>query len=215
MVSDPELKLLSAKPSPFARKVRVALIEKGIPFETTIDAPWNTDSIASSMNPLGKVPALDIGKGQVLYDSKVIVEYLETLDRDPVLLPKDPFARVAHKQIEALADGVCDAIVLTVIEGAREPALQSAWWIARQRGKANAGVAEASRLLGSREWFVGDTFGLADIAVGCMLGYVSLRAPDLEWRRSYPNLDKFSTRMEARPSFRETRPEPQKIDTFH
>ncbi|MDH3316207.1 MAG: glutathione S-transferase N-terminal domain-containing protein [Gammaproteobacteria bacterium] len=206
---------MSAKPSPFARKVRVALIEKGIPFETIVDAPWNADSTASSMNPLGKVPALDIGKGQVLYDSKVIVEYLETLDRDPVLLPKDPFARVAHKQIEALADGVCDAVVLTVIEAAREPALQSAWWIARQRGKAKAGIAEASRLLGSRECFVGDTFGLADVAVGCMLGYVSLRAPDIEWRRSYPNLAKFSTRMEARPSFRETLPESQQIDSIH
>ncbi len=206
------MKLLSAKPSPFARKVRVALIEKGIPFETLIDAPWNADSKASSMNPLGKVPALDIGQDQVLYDSKVIIEYLETLGRDPVLLPKDPYARVAHKQIEALADGVCDAIVLTVIEGAREPGLQSAWWIARQRSKTEAGIAEAARLLGSRKWFVGDTFGLADVAVGCMLSYVSLRAPDIEWRQTYPNLDAFSERMEARPSFQQTIPETQQID---
>ncbi len=209
------MKLLFAKPSPFARKVRVALIEKGIPFETIVDAPWNADSKASSMNPLGKVPALEIGKGEVLYDSKVIVEYLETLGRDPVLLPIDPFARVAHKQIEALADGVCDAIVLTVIEGAREPALQSAWWIERQRGKAEAGIAEAARLLGSREWFVGNTFGLADVAVGCMLGYGSLRAPDIEWRRRYSNLDAFSKRMESRPSFRQTVPEIQQIDPVH
>ena len=209
------MKLLSAKPSPFARKVRVALIEKGIPFDTLIDSPWNADSKASGMNPLGKVPALDIGKDQILFDSKVIIEYLETLGRDPVLLPTDPFARVAHKQIEALADGVCDAIVLTVIEGARAPEQQSTWWIERQRGKATAGIAEAARLLGSRQWFVGDAFGLADIAVGCMLGYVSLRAPYIEWKQDHPNLEAFSARMESRPSFRETVPEPQTIDPVH
>ncbi len=209
------MKLLSAKPSPFARKVRVALIEKGMPFESIIDAPWNADSKASSMNPLGKVPALEIGKGEVLYDSKVIIEYLETLDRDPELLPKDPLAREAHKKIEALADGVCDAIVLTVIETAREPALQSADWIARQHGKATAGIAETARLLGSRDWFVRDAFGIADVAVGCMLAYVSLRAPHIEWRKRYSNLGTFSARMESRPSFRDTVPEPQQIDTIH
>lgn len=206
---------MSAKPSPFARKVRVALIEKGIPFEIIVDAPWNADSKASQMNPLAKVPALDIGQGQVLYDSKVIIEYLETLGRDPVLLPTDPYARVAHKQIEALADGVCDAIVLTVIEGARDPGLRSDWWLARQRSKAEGGIAEAARLLGSREYFVGDTFGLADVAVGCMLGYVSLRAPEIAWWQSYPNLAAFSARVETRPSFRDTVPETQQIDPVH
>ncbi len=207
-----QMKLLSAKPSPFARKVRVALIEKNVPFETVFDAPWNTDSQAPSLNPLGKIPALDVGDGRVFYDSKVIIEFLETLDRAPALLPRDSGARLQHKQIEALADGVCEAVVLTVIERARKASLQSNDWIARQLGKVRSGIGEAARLLGDRRWFVGDELGLADVAVGCMLAYVELRVPEVEWREIHPKLDEFSRRIESRPSFESTRPEPQQID---
>lgn len=206
------MKLLSAKPSPFARKVRVALIEKAISFEIIVDAPWNANSRASSMNPLGKVPALDVGDGRVFYDSKVIIEYLETLGRPPALLPENPGARVEHRQVEALADGVCEAVVLTVVERARKSSLQSEAWIARQLGKVRSGIGEAAKLLGGRHWFVSDELGLADVAVGCMLAYVELRVPDVEWRKTHSMLDDFSGRVEARPSFQCTRPEPQQID---
>ena len=207
------MKLLIARPSPFARKVRVALLEKGIAFETLIDLPWNPGAQAPSLNPLGKVPALVLDDGRTLYDSKVIIEYLETLGRAPALLPAEPGARVAHRQIEALADGVCDAVVLIVLERARRAELQSADWIARQRAKVEAGFAEAERLLDGGNWFVGDTFGLADVAVGCMLAYTALRLPDCDWHARCPALAAFSTRIEARPSFGATRPEPQPIQT--
>jgi len=208
-----QMKLLIARPSPFARKVRIALLEKGIPFETLVDLPWNPGAQAPSMNPLGKVPALVLDDGRTLYDSKVIIEYLETLGRAPALLPLEPGARVAHRQIEALADGVCDAVVLIVLEHARRPELQSADWIGRQQAKVEAGFAEADRLLAGNGWFVGDCFGLADIAVGCMLAYTTLRLPAFEWRGRYPELAAFSRRIEARPSFAATRPEPQPIQT--
>jgi glutathione S-transferase len=205
------MKLLIAKPSPFARKVRIALLEKGLAFETLVDLPWNPGAKAAGLNPLGKVPALELDDGRVLYDSKVIVEYLETLGREPALLPGDPQARVAHRQLEALADGVCDAVVLIVLERARPAGLQSADWIARQKAKVEAGFAEAARRLGQRGYFVGEAMGLADVAVGCMLAYTELRLPELDWRARYANLDAFSRRMEARASFSATRPEAQEI----
>ena len=125
------MKLIIAKPSPYARKVRIALLEKRIPFETLIDVPWNPGTRAPSFNPLGKIPVLVLDDGRIVHDSKVIVEYLETLDLPPRLIPLEPLRRVAHKQIEATADGVCDAVVLIVLEKSRAPALRSADRIAR------------------------------------------------------------------------------------
>lgn len=205
------MKLLIAAPSPFARKVRIALLEKGLPFETLLDLPWNPGARAPAMNPLGKVPVLALDDGRVLYDSKVIIGYLETLGREPALLPPAPLDRVAHRQIEALADGVCDAVVLIVMERARAAALQSADWIARQRQKVEAGFAEAASLLSRKDFYINGCFGLADVAVGCMLGYAELRLPEFAWRARHPNLDALSRRLETRASFRATRPEPQPI----
>jgi glutathione S-transferase len=205
------MKLVIAKPSPYARKARVALIEKRIPFETVIDVPWNPGTEAPSFNPLGKIPVLVLDDGRVVHDSKVIVEYLETLEQPPRLIPTDPLLRVAHKQIEATADGICDAVVLLVLERARAPGLQSTDWIARQLGKVKAGTKALAGELGGRQWFVGAELGLADIAVGCMLGYLDLRLPEFGWRSRYPNLVGFAERIFARPSFAATIPEPQQI----
>jgi glutathione S-transferase len=205
------MKLIIAKPSPYARKARVALLEKAIPFETEIDMPWNPGTGAPRFNPLGKIPILILDDGRVVHDSKVIVEYLETLDRPPRLLPADPLLRLAHKQIEATADGVCDAVVLIVLERSRKPGLQSGDWIARQRHKVEAGTSALAQELGSKQWFVGGEFGLADVAVGCMLGYLDLRLPEFAWRTRHPHLGVFAERIFARPSFVATIPETQQI----
>jgi glutathione S-transferase len=205
------MKLVIAKPSPFARKARVALLEKGIAFETEIDVPWNPGAAASKLNPLGKIPILVLDDGRVIHDSKVIVEYLETLGRPPQLLPSDPALRLAHKQIEATADGVCEAVVLIVLERSRAPALQSSDWIARQLRKVAAGTNALANELGPRQWFVGSAFGLADIAVGCMLGYLDLRLPELDWRSRHANLVAFAESVFARPSFAATLPQTQQI----
>ena len=206
------MKLLSATPSPYARKVRIALIEKGIPFELMTEMPWNPGTAAPQFNPLGKIPVLVLDDGRVVHDSKVIVEYLETLGRPPQLLPADPSLRLAHKQTEATADGVCDAVVLIVLERSRAPALRSSDWIGRQLRKVEAGTsALADELGGGRQWFVGSALGLADIAVGCMLGYLDLRLPEFDWRGRHANLVAFSERMFSRASFAATIPETQQI----
>jgi glutathione S-transferase len=207
------VKLVIAKPSPFARKVRVALREKRLAFEEVVDNPWAAGTIVPGTNPLGKVPALLLDDGRVVYDSKVIVEYLETLDRPPQLIPAGPALRIAHKQIEALADGVCEAVVLVALERSRPHDLQSSDWIGRQTRKIEAGIAELERLLGAGEWLTPSGFGLADIAAGCALGYVDLRLSEFDWRRRHPALDRLAARLAARPSFAATRPEAQPLAT--
>lgn len=206
------MKLVIATPSPFARKARVALLEKGIAFETVIDNPWNPGAQAPVYNPLGKIPVLLTPEDGAIFDSKVIVEYAEAKWPAPSLLPAVAMQRVAARQVEAVADGVCDAVVLIVLERARPEGLRSADWIARQRAKVEAGVADAEKRLEGRPWFVGDAFGLADIAVGCMLGYLDLRLPEFAWRPAAPGLARWFEQVGARESFRATQPSAQPIN---
>lgn len=205
------MRLIIATPSPFARKVRVALLEKRIPFEPIVDNPWQPDARVGTRNPLGKVPALILDDGTVVHDSKVIVEYLETLGRAPALIPPDPAQRIAHKQIEALADGVCDATVLIVLERARAPQRQSQDWIARQLRKVEQGTAELARLLGDRSAFGDAPIGLAEIATGCALGYLQLRLPEFDWAGRHPNLLQLFRTLQTRDAFAQTVPVAQPI----
>jgi glutathione S-transferase len=211
ILSPESMKLVIARPSPYARKARIALIEKAIAFETVVENPWMPQTKVGSANPLGKVPALILDSGKVVHDSKVIVDYLETLGTPPDLIPHTPELRLAHKQIEVLADGVCDAVVLITLERARAAEKRSADWIERQRKKIAAGTAELSAMLDEREWFTDFGFGLAEIATGCMLGYLDLRFPEFAWRSSAPNLERLFARLSARRSFAQTKPELQAI----
>lgn len=205
------MKLIIAKPSPYARKARVALIEKGIEFETIVENPWLPDTGISGVNPLGKIPALVLDDGRVIHDSKVIVEYLETLNVSPALIPSSPDLRITHKQIEVIADGVSDAVVLIRLEGTRPSAKQSADWVGRQHKKIEAGVAELSRLLGDREWFTEAGFALGDVATGCALGFLDFRFPEFDWRPAASNLERLFVRLSERPSFAQTKPEWQPL----
>ena len=213
------LKLLIARPSPFARKVRVALREKDFVHEEIIDNPWLPGNGVADNNPLGKVPVLFREDGEAVHDSKVILEYLETLPANVTLLPSPGAARVAHRQIEAVADGVCDAVVLLVLERARS--VQSVEWNARQMKKVEAGCAVLEQGLQEAQqeaqraahpaWLVEDRYGLADIATGCALGYLDLRLPEFDWRARHPLLAAFFARIDARPAFAATRPQAQAI----
>lgn len=202
------MKLVIATPSPFARKARIALLEKGLPHEVLVQNPWGA---SIEQNPLGKVPVLILEDGAVVHDSSVIVEYLETLGTPPRLIPSEPALRVAHKQIEATADGLCDAVVLIVAERSRPPEKQSAPWIERQAAKLPRGLDELERLLGGAESFTAHGFGLAEIAAGCALGYLDLRYPELAWRDDHPGLAALSSRLATRPSFARTVPAGQPI----
>jgi glutathione S-transferase len=209
------MKLVIASPSPYARKARVALNEKGVEHEIVMDIPWAPDTVAPASNPLGKIPILLLDDGEVIHDSSVIVQYLEVVFPKPSLLPGDPMERLEHRKIEVLADGICDAVVLIALEGNREPALRSTDWVTRQKAKTDAGLACLSELLGERAWFVGDAMGVADITAACALGYLEVRAGKLDWRDKHPNLSAFSDRMEERPSFQISKPYAQRIPRFH
>jgi glutathione S-transferase len=204
-------KLISATPSPYARKVRIALAEKQIPFELITEVPWDRTTATPQHNPLEKLPILILADGSSIYESSFILQYLELKHPETPLLPADVDGMIAARRFEVLADGVCDAFVLSFFERMRPEAMQSPEWIARQRRKIDGGVAEMARLIGDREFAVGDQFGLGDIAVGTALGYLSVRFPEFEWRRLYPNLAAFCGRMEGRASFEGSIPVPQKI----
>ena len=205
------LQLISATPSPYARKVRIALAEKSIPFELRTEVPWDSTTETPRYNPLEKLPVLLLEDGGSVYESRFILEWLEAKYPQPPMLPDDTDGKLAARHVEVLCDGVCDACVLLFWERHRAPEHQSAEWIARQRRKVDGGLRAIAQLAGERAFVVGDRFGLADIAVGTLLGYLSVRFPELPWRMTYPNLAALSEQLEQRASFRDSVPYAQTI----
>ncbi|HQT25799.1 MAG TPA: glutathione S-transferase [Burkholderiales bacterium] len=200
------MKLIGTLTSPFVRKVRIVLSEKRIDYEFEIDIPWNEETRVGNANPLGKVPVLILDDGEALFDSRVIVAYLDTLTPVARLIPDIARSRVQVKRLEALADGICDAAALIVLERRRPPEKQSAEWILRQKKKVDQGLQLLALELGEKSWCMGDAFSLADIAVGCCLGYLDLRFPDIGWRESYPNLSRLEEKLMKRTGFSDTVP---------
>lgn len=201
-------RLISATPSPYARKVRIALIEKGIPFELQTEVPWHADTATPSYNPLEKLPVLVLPDGTGIYESRFILEWLEVKHPFARLLPDAPEEVLAARQVEVIADGICDAVVLLFFE--RQRAAPSAEWIARQRRKVEGGVRALAGRAGDG-FLVGGRFGLADIAAGTALRYLAVRFQEFDWAGMYPALAAMSARLEARPSFVATTPVPQMI----
>lgn len=202
------MKLIASLTSPFARKVRVVAAEKHIDYELVVDIPWNPDTRVPQYNPLGKVPVWVLEDGKTLFDSRVIVEYLDSVSPVGHLLPREPRPRILVKRWEALADGVCEAAALIFLERKRPPEQQSQDWIERQMSKIYAALEMMSQDLGEHEWCTGEFFNLSDIATGCALGYLEFRFPEIDWRQRYPNLAALHERLMLRPSFRDTVPPP-------
>ena len=200
------LKLIASKTSPFARKVRIALAEKKVEYQIVESSAWEPGNPVHAYNPLGKLPVLILDDGTHLYDSRVIVEYVDLVSPVSRLIPEPARQRIAVKKWEALADGVCDAAATIVIERRRPANLQSEEWIDRQRRKIAEGVGELARELGDRAWCYGESCSLADIATGCALGYLDLRHGELDWRDRYPNLARLAERLGKRASFADTQP---------
>ncbi len=206
------MQLLYTLNSPYARKVRIVALEKHVDLtltEVVLSAP---DCPVSLHNPLGKVPVLVLDDGEALYDSRVIVEYLD--HRTPVahLLPQDHLAKIKVRRWEALADGICDAAVAAMLEQRKPPALQSATLIEKQFVKVSAGLSQLDRDLTKKKWCVNETFSLADIALGTALGYIDLRFKQAQfegkhWQERFPNLAKHYGVLIKRPSFKQTMPQ--------
>ena len=200
------MKLIASLTSPYARKVRIALAEKKIEYDLIEESPWATETTVASYNPLGKVPVFVLDDGTTLFDSRVIVEYLDTVSPVSRLIPEPNRQRIGVRRWEALADGICDAAVAIRLESARAAKQQDKRWLERQRRKVDLGLQELARELGDKAWCNGEAYSLADIATGCALGYLDLRHPAIDWRRSYPNLVKHAEKLAKRPSFAETAP---------
>jgi glutathione S-transferase len=194
--------------SPYARKVRIAAAEKHIAFEAVLDVPWNEDTKTIAVNPLGKVPVWIMPDGTALFDSRVIVEYLDGISSLNPLMPAAFPSRIAVKRLEALADGVMDAALAIFAERRKRPApLQYPEWVTRQFSKIHRSLQVLSDELGAHDYFHGNALTLADIAVASALGYVGLRyADDFSWQQKYPVLARFYDRMMLRPSVHTTVP---------
>ncbi len=201
-----KMKLIGSLTSPFVRKVRIVAAEKFIDYELVVDVPWGADTQVPNFNPLGKVPVWVLEEGKTLFDSRVIVEYLDSVSPAGHVLPKEPRPRIAVKRWEALADGVCDAAAMVFLERKRPEAQQNPEWVTRQLGKVSAGLKAMSDDLGQQTWCSGEFFCLADIAVGCALGYLEFRFPEIDWRRSHPNLSELYDRLLQRETFKDTVP---------
>lgn len=199
------MKLVASLTSPYARKIRVALAEKSLPFELEVDIPWLADTRVPSYNPLGKVPALVADDGELWFDSPVIAEYLDTL-AGPLLLPADRAAALPVRQAEALADGITDAAVAAFLEGMRPAERQDPAAIERQLGKISRGLTALEARVAQRKGCAGEALSIADIAIGCTLGYLDFRFAHLGWRASHPQLAAWAAGLLARPSFTTTAP---------
>ena len=201
------MKLIGSLTSPYVRKVRIVFFEKKVDVDLEIENVWAPDTKITNHNPLGKVPCLLLDDGEAIYDSRVIAEYVDTLSPVGKLIPTESRERVTVKTWEALADGIKDAGILARLEATlRPPEQQSPIWVDRQIGKIKAALEQMSLKLGENSWCHGNQMTLADIAVGCALGYLLFRFPNIAWQAQYPNLDALYQKLIQRPSFIETAP---------
>ena len=204
------MKLIGSLSSPYVRKVRIVMAEKKLDYQFDLENVWASDAILKS-NPLGKVPCLVMDGAEAVFDSRVIVEYVDTLSPVGRLIPERGRERTEVRTWEALADGVLDALVLARLErtwAGRSDAERSQAWADRQLTKVHASLAAMSQGLGDKPFCSGIHFTLADIAVGCALGYLDYRFPEIAWREPYPNLAKLAAKLALRQSFVDTVPPP-------
>jgi glutathione S-transferase len=202
------MKLIGTNTSPYVRKVRIVLAEKKLDYQFVLEDVSAPDTKIQDVNPLGKVPCIVMEDGSTLFDSSVIVDYLDTLSPVGKLLPPSGRERAEVKCWEALADGVLDAAVLVRLEETKRPAKQqSAEWVRHQMSKVEVGLEAMSTKLGAKPYCNGNLYSLADIAVGAALAWLDFRFPQITWREAYPNLARLYDKVSERASFKDTVPQ--------
>jgi glutathione S-transferase len=202
------MKLIGAVASPYVRKVRIVMAEKKLDYQFVLEDVWTSDAIVAS-NPLGKVPCLIMEGGEAVFDSRVIVEYVDALSPVGKLIPGSGRERAEVRTWEALADGLMDAAILARLEKTwpgRGDGERSQAWIDRQMGKIDAALAAMAKGLGDKPYCAGVHLTLADIAVGCALGYLDFRFPQVEWRRHHLSLARLNDKLAQRQSFIDSAP---------
>ena len=202
------MKLLGSPTSPYVRKVRIVMAEKKLDYQFAVEDVWGSDAILKS-NPLGKVPCLIMEGGEAVFDSRVIVEYVDTLSPVGRLIPAQGRERVEIRTWEALADGLLDAAILARLEQTwpgRAEGERCGAWIDRQMTKVQATLKAMGQGLGEKPFCSGVHFSLSDIAVGCALGYLDFRFAHIDWRSPHPNLARLHEKLAGRQSFIDTAP---------
>ena len=212
------MKLVNSTPSAFGRKVAIALKEKNIAFEMVFDVPWNDRTVVPQYSPLQQLPILVTERGENVYDSMFICEWLERKHPTPPLLPTDTDAILAVKRQQLLAERLMEITVLIVFEEQREH--PSAAWMQRQSRKIGGGIAELAKLVGTRVPKAGESITYADIATAAALTWFDFmlsnglfaKVEEARWRQRCPNLVAYVDALESRPSFKETRPKMFVVD---
>ena len=202
------MKLIGSLTSPYVRKVRIVMAEKKLDYQFEEEDVWASDDILES-NPLGKVPCLVMEGGEAVFDSRVIVEYLDARSPLARLIPEPNRERTEVRTWEALADGILDALILARMETIwvhRAAEQRSQAWIDRQMKKVRASLEAISTGVADKPWCTGIHMTLADIAVGCALDYLSFRFPEIAWRDDHANLGRLADKLNARQSFIDTAP---------
>jgi glutathione S-transferase len=203
------MKLIGAVTSPYVRKVRIVMAEKKLEYQFVLEDVWAASTTIDQANPLGKVPCLVMEGAEAMFDSRVIVEYLDTLSPVGKLIPPSGRERAEVKTWEALADGILDAAILARLEatwGGRTDGQRSQAWIDRQLHKIDQALIAMSKGLGDKAYCSGVHFSLSDVATGCALGYLDFRFPQIDWRTPHPNLAKLAEKLAQRSSFVDTLP---------
>lgn len=201
------MKLIASLGSAYVRKVRIVMAEKKIDYDLVLEDPWSPDTLIQQSNPLGKVPCLMMDDGGAMFDSRVIVEYLDILTPVGKLIPVSGRERAEVKCWEALADGLLEAGSLLRREKMRPAGKQDDAWIKRQQSKIDVALKAMSEGLGDKPFCVGTHYSLADVATGCALDWLSFRFPDTSWREDYPELAKLLDKLSERQSFKDTAPQ--------
>jgi glutathione S-transferase len=200
------MKLIGTLTSPYTRKARIVLAEKKIDYEFVIDSPNADDSSVPTYNPLARIPVLVLDDDTAIFDSPVIVEYLDNLSPNNTLYPRPNRERIEVKRWEALSDGLMDAAVGIRTESLRPQAQRSGERIEREHKVIDGALAMMKRELGGNHWCMGTPFSFADVAVGCALGYLDFRFPEIDWRSRHTTLARLYEQLLLRPSFAETVP---------
>jgi glutathione S-transferase len=202
------MKLIGSLTSPYVRKVRIVMAEKKLDFQFVLEDVWSSNAILQS-NPLGKVPCLVMEGGEAVFDSRVIVEYLDALSPVGKLIPSTGRERAEVRTWEALADGVLDALIAIRLENTwagRSAEQRSAAWCERQMTKVHTSLKAMETGLGDKAWCSGHHYSLADIALGCVTSYLDFRFPDVAWRREHKALARHHDKLASRQSFIDTAP---------
>ncbi len=198
------MKLFGSPTSPYVRKARVLIEEKSLPVEFVIEDPWAEDSPLIEKNPLSKVPVLEIAPNDYIFESVLVVHFLDHVDGRS-FTPRDPVGYWEAQRWQSLGNGIIDAAIQRIFETRRPPEHQLQDRMAREEGRIRRAIALAETGCKGGEFLVGNRFSLADLIMGVAMQYVDFRFAH-DWRSAAPKLAAWHAPIAARPSFVNTQP---------